>query len=93
MVTQLAMAHERQLIEKGSKIRIVVSNSNDLLATSKQPSQDKSVLSKKVTLPGDAAQGNESGATIKLQVMASGSKKYKDLEFDLTSNPFSMPSV
>ncbi|KAK3789000.1 hypothetical protein RRG08_039608 [Elysia crispata] len=90
VVTQLAMAHERQLIEKGSKIRIIVSNRNDLLASSKQSKNSTSSESKKIS---SASEEIETGATIKLQVMASGSKKYKDLEFDLTSNPFSMPSV
>ena len=84
------MAHERQLIEKGSKIRIIVSNRNDLLASSKQSKNSTSSESKKIS---SASEEIETGATIKLQVMASGSKKYKDLEFDLTSNPFSMPSV
>lgn len=92
VVTQLAMAHERQLIEKGSKIRIVVSNSNDLLATSKHM-KSKNERQNKLPSAVEANQDTRAEATIKLQVMASGSKKYKDLEFDLTSNPFSMPSV
>ncbi|GFN87507.1 caseinolytic peptidase b-like protein [Plakobranchus ocellatus] len=91
LVTQLAMAHERQLIEKGNKIRIVVSNCNDLLPSAQQPS--KSAGGKKSGTIMDAATGTVPGATIKLQVMTSDSKKYKDLEFDFTSNPFSMPST
>ncbi|RUS89196.1 hypothetical protein EGW08_003075, partial [Elysia chlorotica] len=93
VVTQLAMAHERQLIQKGSKIRIIVSNSNDLLVSSKKSMKSASGQNKKIVSAGESSTGTEEGATIKLQVMASGSKKYKDLEFDLTNNPFSMPSV
>lgn len=69
------MAHERQLINKGSKIKITVSNRDDLLVSPKQ-----------------AGQHNEEGATIKLQVLQSGTDVYKDLDFSTADNPFSLPT-
>ncbi|CAG5135318.1 unnamed protein product [Candidula unifasciata] len=75
VVTQLAMAHERQLINKGSKIKITVSNCDDLLLS-----------------PGQSGTCDEEGATIKLQVLESGTDVYKDLDFSTVDNPFSLPS-
>lgn len=75
MVTQLAMAHERQLIKKGSKIKITVSNCDDLIVN-----------------PGQSGTNSEEGATIKLQILESGTDKFKDLDFSSSDNPFSLPS-
>ncbi|XP_005108368.1 caseinolytic peptidase B protein homolog [Aplysia californica] len=80
VVTQLAMAHERQLIEKGSVIKIAVSNSNDLLVSPKSSS--------KKTVECTSSEG----PSIKLQLLQSGTtNSYKDLVFN-DENPFSVPN-
>ncbi|KAK0064876.1 caseinolytic peptidase B protein [Biomphalaria pfeifferi] len=76
VVTQLAMAHERQLINQGSKIRITVSKGNDLLANSNASSEDE-VSTIKLQI---------------LESACSGVEKYRDIILDNSNNPFSMPT-
>ncbi|XP_059151517.1 mitochondrial disaggregase-like [Physella acuta] len=75
VITQLAMAHERQLIDNGSKIRITVSKGNDLLAntTSNEEGEGATI---KLQLLESASPGVE---------------KYKDIILENTDNPFSIP--
>lgn len=65
VITQLAMAHERQLIDNGSKIRITVSKGNDLLAnTSNEESEGATI---KLQLLESASPGVEKYKDIVLE--------------------------
>ncbi|KAK7098087.1 mitochondrial disaggregase-like isoform X2 [Littorina saxatilis] len=88
VVTQLAMAHERQLIKGGNVIRVTVTNPDDDLFT-------------KLDRDIDNASGDESGEGeeeeekslkgLKIQVLQEGTKdKYIDISFDSGENPFTI---
>nr|KAG5692011.1 hypothetical protein BaRGS_027656 [Batillaria attramentaria] len=70
VITQLAMAHERQMIKPGSVIRIAVTNPEDLVS---EPHSDHGgEEGDKVVTPG-----------LKLQILQEGSKnKFKDIVFE-----------
>ncbi|XP_076446831.1 mitochondrial disaggregase-like [Babylonia areolata] len=78
VVTQLAMAHERQLIKEGNVIRVTVTHPDYLLAK----------------LDNDLDEGEEqvedhSQHGLKIQVLEQGTKdKYVDISFDTADNPF-----
>ncbi|CAL1536861.1 unnamed protein product [Lymnaea stagnalis] len=76
VITQLAMAHERQLINTGSKIRITVSKGNDLLVNPGS-SDDGEASTIKLQI---------------LESASSGVEKYRDILLDNANNPFAMPA-
>lgn len=76
VVTQLAMAHERQLINQGSVVRVTVTNPEFLVS---EPDN----LDTKDADVGDVPQ------RIKLQILEEGSKEsFKDITFDAGDQPF-----
>ena len=76
VVSQLAMAHERQLIRNGCTIKLSVPNREDLLT---KPHSSGS-------------EGPQETWSIKLQILKEGSKnKYLDLDLNV-DNPFTSDS-
>lgn len=71
------MAHERQLIHKGCVLKVTVTNPEDMVTTSSNPSE---------------AGKSEDPVSIKLQLLKKGGKteKYEDINIDPNENPFSM---
>ena len=78
MVTQLAMAHERQLIQEGNVIRVTVTNPDNLLTKLDSDVDD-----------GEEQEQDSQG--LKIQVLEEGTKDtYKDISFDCAENPFTI---
>lgn len=74
VITQLAMAHERQLIKAGSVLRVAVTNPEDLIADVGQ---------------GKVSGDSTKAPGLKLQILQEGSKdRYTDITFDTAENPF-----
>ncbi|XP_041358486.1 caseinolytic peptidase B protein homolog [Gigantopelta aegis] len=75
VISQLAMAHERQLIDEGSVIKLTVPNSKDVLLKSQDA--NRSVME------------GTCGNIIRLQILKQGTKdKYIDVDWDKLDNPF-----
>ncbi len=74
VVSQLALAHERQLIQKGCSVRITTGNRKDNGEVTK---------SADATLPGETKKGEV--PVIRLQVIQKGKLKDKVVDLDLES--------
>ena len=80
VVTQLAMAHERQLIKEGNVIRVTVTNPDYLLTK----------LDNDLDSDADEEQAMEEQG-LKIQVQEEGSKDtFRDISFDSGENPFTI---
>ncbi|WAR00347.1 CLPB-like protein [Mya arenaria] len=81
VVSQLAMAHERQLIEKGSVVRLTVPDTPVTIATSADGDGKDEV----------SEEGKEMVTPIKLQLVKKGrlrDKYYVDIDLSKSDNPF-----
>ncbi|KAL8579944.1 hypothetical protein ACOMHN_060245 [Nucella lapillus] len=85
VVTQLAMAHERQVIKEGNVIRVTVTHPDDLLTR-----LDNDVDGGEEEEEEEGG-GDQSQRGLKIQVLDEGSKdKYTDISFDTAENPFTI---
>ena len=80
-MSQLALAHERQLIQKGCSLHLTVTHPRDSTTLTKQ------------TQPTDNS--NTTPPTIKLQMIKKGLSKeeYVDIDFDKINNSFASWNV
>lgn len=82
MVSQLAMAHERQLIEKGSTVKLVCDVTKVISKSSSDDTED------------DLGRKKETTAPIKLQLVKKGilRDQYIDIDLSKKDNPFTPES-
>ena len=79
VVTQLAMAHERQLIKEGNVIRVTVTNPDYLLTK-----LDNDLDSEEDEEQAVKQQG------LKIQVQEGPKDTFRDISFDSAENPFTI---
>ena len=84
VVTQLAVAHERQLISKGCRIKIAVNNPRSLVDDEKINEGNNEEKDEEKD-----EENNQEEPTIKLQILEEGGDNYKDL-LVTDENPFSL---